>query len=185
MRHSDIIQVDRLFHKAREVINNLRKHLQQSEDANKALRNRPELVTPEKKFVYTMEKGSASLDDSFSTWNTKHFLLYFRIEYKKKYGEEYIIKGKEYRAAVMRLKQFRDVRVELQKNKDFKDFIDVSLKKKFNKNFIACLGSLCSDNVFSYWKINRKSKISTDFSDLIAKIPKSKKSVEQLLRETF
>ena len=186
----DVIQVDKVIYFMRYRIVALKSMNKQLIQENKQLHNKPddEHNLPNKGIVVKKTKGKINMETPIKDWNTHHFLRLFQNLYFKKYATNFKIRGQQWMAFAIRIKQFREIHEEIQDNLVYKDMIEWLFMKKFNKKFIASIPLISSDSMLYQWLASTKSQSQTDpekFKRLAAQTPKSTKELDKSIESAF
>ena len=191
LRHDDTIQLDRFCTWVRHRLDGLVIENKQLQDIIQQLRNKPDAVydPPDKKnFKINVGRERIDLSAPINNWKTNHFIRYFQQEFKKKYGEDYKVQGKEWQANAFRVKQFKDTHEEIHSNAKYRNFIDWVFANIANRKFVPSIVTISSDLFLTKWNISGPNGISardSNFSDIIDSIPKTTLSTEEIMKGAF
>jgi regulator of replication initiation timing len=187
----DIIQVDKAIYAMRFKIVSLKSENKQLKQENEQLKNRPDIVydpLPKSSMVVRMTKSKIDLTISIDKWATAHFIRMFQELYSKKYDVDFKVNGKSWKVYAFRIKQFRDAHPEIENNQIYKNMIEWLFSHKFNKNFIASVPLITSDAMFYQWLAASKPARHTSaekFREIAARIPKSNKDIDEVMKDAF
>jgi hypothetical protein len=183
----DPVQVDRWLFR-------IRTRLAKYKDENKALqqevtqlRNRPDTVYDPPKKKDLIVRGSAAkinMAAPVEQWNTHHYIRLFQDLFQEKYGSDHPVRGGQWKAYALRIKQFRDCHEEVRDNQTYKEMIEWLFKHSFNKKFIASIPLITSDAMLYQWMAATRGQRQTspeEFKKIAAQAPKTKKDVNDII----
>lgn len=189
MRHTDEVQIDRSYYKAVKIIERLQVEKTVLRDENIALKNKPETVytePPRRGFRLPVEpsrKDRIDLTVPILKWNIHHFIRHFQVRYETLHGTSYPIRGKQWKACGIRLSGFRKHHEEVKSNPDYKEFMDWLFDEKFNARFQASIPLVSHQEMLRQWIVSKSDTPSTNFDDLIEKLPAVTQTVEEIWQE--
>lgn len=178
---NDPIQVDRWLFRIRARLAKYKEENKQLHEQVMQLRNKPDSVyDPPKKRNLVVRGSAAKIDMSapIAKWHTGHFIRYFQEKYNQKYpGQEFKVRGSQWKAYAIRIKQFRDCHEELKDNRTYKNMIAWLFDNVFNKRFVATIPLITSDSMLHQWKIGTSDQQTSPerFKQIAAAAPKTAK----------
>jgi hypothetical protein len=183
----DPIQVDRWLFSIRARLAQYKSENMSLKQEIEQLRNKPDIVYDLPKKKNLIVKGSATKIDMLAPvekWNTHHFIRLFQELFQDKYKTDFAIRGAQWKAFALRIKQFRDCHEEISDNYEYKNMIEWLFKHSFNKKFIASIPLITSDSMLYQWKgaTNGRQQTSPEaFKKIAAIAPKTHKDISDII----
>lgn len=183
----DPFQVDRWLFRIRARLAKYKEENKALQEEVTQLRNRPDEVYDPLKKRDLVVKGSATkinMDAPIEKWNTHHFIRYFQEQFQEKYKTDFPVRGAQWKAYALRIKQFRDCHEEIKDNVVYKSMIEYLFKSTFNKKFIASIPLITSDAMLYQWKAATNGQQQTspeEFKKIAAQAPKTKKDIDDII----
>lgn len=183
----DPIQVDRWLFSIRTRLVQYKSENALLKQEIEQLHNKPDVVYDSPKKKDLIVKGSAAkinMDISIEKWNTHHFIRLFQELFQDKYKTDFVIRGAQWKAFALRIKQFRDCHEEVSDNYNYRNMIEWLFKHSFNKKFIASIPLITSDSMLYQWKGATSSQQQTspeEFRKIAAIAPKTRKDINDII----
>ncbi len=183
----DPVQIDRWLFRIRTQLAKYKEENKILQKEITQLRNRPDTVydPPRKKDLIV--KGSATkinMNDPTDRWNTHHFIRFFQEQFQNKYNQNFAVRGAQWKAYALRIKQFRDCHKDIQDNYVYKEMIEWLFKHSFSKKFIASIPLITSDAMLYQWKAATNGPRQTspeEFKKIAAQTPKTRKDINDII----
>lgn len=129
-------------------------------------------------------KPKIDMTKSVDEWSGHHFVRLFQDLFASKYNTNYQVRGRQWQAYAMRIKQFRNTYDDIRDNNVYKDMIEWLFQNAFNKKFIASIPLITSDAMLNQWRAATSGKRNTtpeQFKAIAARAPKTTKDIDDIM----